>query len=71
MKTLLALCTVVALALGAASPAHAHWPGQPPHQMAELGDLKLESNPTPLAGSASGKKQEALVPLELRASHPT
>ena len=31
----------------------------------------FESNPTPLAGSASGKKQEALVPLELRASHPT
>jgi homoserine O-acetyltransferase len=25
------------------SPASGHWPGQPPHQMAELGDLQLES----------------------------
>jgi len=35
------LCAFVA-ALAATSSA-AHWPGQPPHQMAQLGELKLES----------------------------
>jgi homoserine O-acetyltransferase len=43
MKALQGLCAVLAIALGLAGPASAHWPGQPPHQMAELGDLKLES----------------------------
>ena len=44
MKTALALCAALAVALVAASPAAlAHWPGQPEHQMAQLGDLKLES----------------------------
>jgi homoserine O-acetyltransferase len=38
------LCAVLPLALSAFShEAHAHWPGQPVHQFAELGDLKLES----------------------------
>ena len=36
--------TVLALALALfCTAAHAHWPGQPEHQMAQLGDLKLES----------------------------
>ena len=30
------------LAAGMAGTAHAHWPDQPPHQMAQLGELKLE-----------------------------
>ena len=34
---------VLALALGLAGPAHSHLPGQPPHKMALLGDLQLES----------------------------
>ena len=42
MKTILTLCAALAIAL-AAIPACAHWPGQPEHQMAQLGDLKLES----------------------------
>jgi homoserine O-acetyltransferase/O-succinyltransferase len=38
------LCTLLALALTVVSQAaNAHWPGQPEHQFAELGDLKLES----------------------------
>jgi len=31
------------MALASAAPALGHWPGQPAHQMAELGDLTLES----------------------------
>ena len=42
MKTILALCAALAMTL-AAIPARAHWPGQPEHQFAQLGDLKLES----------------------------
>jgi homoserine O-acetyltransferase/O-succinyltransferase len=42
MKTLPGWCAALALALAVAGPTHAHWPGQPPHQMAQLGDLKLE-----------------------------
>lgn len=34
---------VVAGALLAARPAVAHWPGQPEHRFAALGDLRLES----------------------------
>lgn len=41
MTTIRRLCCGFALALAAS--AAAHWPGQPPHQMAQLGDLKLES----------------------------
>ena len=44
MKAILGLGIALLIALAAASPAaHAHWPGQPQHQMAQLGDLKLES----------------------------
>jgi homoserine O-acetyltransferase/O-succinyltransferase len=44
MRIIFSLGTALVIALAAASPAaHAHWPGQPPHQMADLGDLKLES----------------------------
>ena len=44
MKTSLRLCIALAIALLAHVPlASAHWPGQPEHQMAQLGDLKLES----------------------------
>jgi len=43
MNGLRRLWPIFALALGVAGLARAHWPGQPPHQMAELGDLKLES----------------------------
>jgi homoserine O-acetyltransferase len=34
---------LMALALCAARPADAHWPGQPEHRFADLGELKLES----------------------------
>ena len=38
------LCAVLAFAMTVFSQAaNAHWPGQPEHQFAELGDLKLES----------------------------
>ncbi|MDM0110836.1 alpha/beta fold hydrolase [Variovorax sp. J22R133] len=43
MKALWKLCAVFGLALGAASLASAHWEDQPPHQMAQLGELKLEN----------------------------
>jgi homoserine O-acetyltransferase/O-succinyltransferase len=43
MKVILGLCAAVVIALAAATPARAHWPGQPEHQMAQLGDLQLES----------------------------
>jgi len=43
MKTTLGLCAASLIALTGYSPAHGHWPGQPEHQMAQLGDLKLES----------------------------
>jgi homoserine O-acetyltransferase/O-succinyltransferase len=43
MKTILGLCAASAIALAAATPARAHWPGQPEHQMAQLGELKLET----------------------------
>jgi homoserine O-acetyltransferase/O-succinyltransferase len=42
MKTLLRLCAAFGLALGGADLAHAHWQDQPPHQMAQLGELQLE-----------------------------
>jgi homoserine O-acetyltransferase len=42
MKAIWRLCCAFAVALAATGSA-AHWPGQPPHQMAQLGDLKLES----------------------------
>lgn len=35
-------CAAAVLALGLAAPAGAHWPDQPPHQIARLGELKLE-----------------------------
>jgi hypothetical protein len=43
MRTSLGLYAALAIALASAVPAHGHWPGQPAHQMAELGDLQLES----------------------------
>jgi homoserine O-acetyltransferase/O-succinyltransferase len=44
MRTIHSLCLGWAVVLAASSPeALAHWPGQPPHQVAELGDLQLES----------------------------
>jgi len=45
MRILASLCAAwaVALALAAAGTAEAHWPGQPAHQFADLGDLRLES----------------------------
>lgn len=44
MKALLKLrlCMVFALALVVAGQSCAHWEDQPPHQMAQLGELKLE-----------------------------
>lgn len=43
MNMLLRLCAIFGLSLVVANGANAHWPGQPPHQMAQLGELKLES----------------------------
>jgi homoserine O-acetyltransferase len=43
MRTIVGLCAALAIALAAATSAHAHWLGQPADQMAQLGDLKLES----------------------------
>jgi homoserine O-acetyltransferase len=44
VKTILALYIASGIGLAAWAPvALAHWPGQPPHQMAQLGDLQLES----------------------------
>ena len=44
MTTIPRLCIALAIALLVHVPqASAHWPGQPEHQMAQLGDLKLES----------------------------
>jgi homoserine O-acetyltransferase len=43
MTIIQGLCAALAIALVVATPADAHWPGQPPHQMAQLGDLTLES----------------------------
>lgn len=43
MNILLRLCAAFGLSLVVTTGANAHWPGQPPHQMAQLGDLKLES----------------------------
>ncbi|MDM0110474.1 alpha/beta fold hydrolase [Variovorax sp. J22R24] len=45
MKALLKLwpCIVFGLSLCVAGQSCAHWEDQPPHQMAQLGDLKLES----------------------------
>src|SRR5882762_1278380 len=34
---------LVAVVVLSASLAHAHGPGQPPHQVSKVGDLKLES----------------------------
>jgi homoserine O-acetyltransferase len=43
MKSMLGLCLVLASALLTHLPqARAHWPDQPEHQMAYLGDLELE-----------------------------
>src|SRR6266700_1234011 len=43
MRITLAACAVWTVVLAASIPsAHAHWPGQPPHQMAQLGELQLE-----------------------------
>ena len=45
MRTLLHLGAAVAVAVipaAASLAANAHWPDQPPHQMAHLGELKLE-----------------------------
>lgn len=42
MKTLTRLGAAFAIALGAVCGAHAHWQDQPPHQMAQLGEFKLE-----------------------------
>lgn len=42
MNALLRLCAACAVALVLAGPTHAHWQDQPPHQMAELGEFKLE-----------------------------
>ena len=44
MRTILPLWTASVIGLAVWAPvALAHWPGQPPHQLAELGDLTLES----------------------------
>lgn len=43
MRTLVRTCIAWSMALLGAAAAHAHWPGQPEHQFAQLGDLKLES----------------------------
>jgi homoserine O-acetyltransferase len=42
VKTLLHCCAAAVLALGVAASARAHWPDQPPHQIAQLGEFKLE-----------------------------
>ena len=42
MRTVLGLCSTLALALAAPSPVHAHWPGQPQHQIAHLGEFQFE-----------------------------
>lgn len=42
MNALLRLCTATALALALTGPTHAHWQDQPPHQMAQLGEFRLE-----------------------------
>jgi len=43
MKAILGFCGALAALLLAYAPvASAHWPGQPPHQMAHLGDFSLE-----------------------------
>jgi homoserine O-acetyltransferase len=44
VRTVPRLCAASTIALAAWTPAAlAHWRGQPPHQMAQLGDLQLES----------------------------
>jgi homoserine O-acetyltransferase len=44
VRTIPRLCAASVVALAAWTPAAlAHWPGQPPHQMAQLGDLTLET----------------------------
>ena len=45
MKTIPRLCAALGVTMLAHVPllASAHWPGQPEHQMAQLGDLRLES----------------------------
>ncbi len=43
MKTMLGFCSIFAAFLLAAAPAtFAHWPDQAPHQIAHLGEFKLE-----------------------------
>jgi homoserine O-acetyltransferase len=43
MKATIDSFMALVLTLALAGAARAHWPGQPEHQMAELGDLRLES----------------------------
>jgi homoserine O-acetyltransferase/O-succinyltransferase len=43
MKTIIGLCAALVLTLALTGAAHAHWPDQPPHQMAQLGEFRLES----------------------------
>src|SRR4030095_8356469 len=44
MKTVVGVCSALAVVLTAHSPGVlAHWPDQPPHQIEHLGDLQLES----------------------------
>lgn len=42
MKTLLRLCVSLGLAVCLTGLAPAHWPDQPPHRMAQLGEFKFE-----------------------------
>jgi homoserine O-acetyltransferase/O-succinyltransferase len=43
MKTVVGVCSALAaLLMAPGSPTFAHWPDQPPHQTAHLGDLQLE-----------------------------
>lgn len=42
MKTFVGLCAALALAFVSTSSVRAHWPDQPPHQIAQLGELTLE-----------------------------
>ena len=43
MKTMLGVCSVfIALVLADAPAAFAHWQDQAPHEIAQLGEFKLE-----------------------------
>jgi homoserine O-acetyltransferase len=43
MRMILGLWVALTVLLAAGTPVDAHWPGQPEHRMAQLGDLTLES----------------------------